>query len=196
MESFSWADREQIEKLKYKETCEHMLRVLSYENRNRKRTKGEIEYKAFLSRPLKFVSAKEMESVGKERSCVEENCELCNGDFARVVVTDEEIKNVGGDILKAIPIPITKEDSDEGVLSPPFYPYSLDDIPHLESSAPVKEQNSNHLATNESRSSRRRDHLYKLSAMKNNLLFIQKYNKGLINPSKDELRKMNSSNQR
>lgn len=73
------ADAERIEKERHREEVEKKLMELEYENRNKKKKKRsaeEIEYDAFIDRPISFAAATR-ESARKTSCPFGEDCELC-----------------------------------------------------------------------------------------------------------------------
>ena len=193
-ESRNYADRERIEKLEYREECEEKLRVHQYMHRSRKRTHFELEYDSLLLRPIKISKTATMSQKrkikGDECSVIKNDgiCSLCNGDYARIIVTDDEIhKARNGNILNALPLSIKEINRDQKILNPSFRELNniMDDISDDEDDNEKYHSSHNGRSNHKKlRSKNAQSEFLKIIEMKNKLCFVQRYNEGLLQTSK------------
>eukprot|EP00591_Stephanopyxis_turris_P001541 CAMPEP_0195511066 /NCGR_PEP_ID=MMETSP0794_2-20130614/3520_1 /TAXON_ID=515487 /ORGANISM="Stephanopyxis turris, Strain CCMP 815" /LENGTH=204 /DNA_ID=CAMNT_0040638609 /DNA_START=472 /DNA_END=1083 /DNA_ORIENTATION=- len=121
-ERASKSESERMETISFVAEREENLRLYEYENRSRKKTKEEIELLALYKRPIEFPK-----TTLPTSKCDSLNCKLCNGEFARVVITDLEIQNAGG-IEQVYPI----TDVNMSIANPLFSIVNVEEDCHLE----------------------------------------------------------------
>ena len=194
------SDSERLEKEKYKAKCEQNILVWKYENRGRQKSKAEIEETALTSRPIVYTQTRIRAEPGlSEKTCfLGDGCSLCNGEYAKCVVTESEIKRAEGDIMKVIPIPLNDLSGGE-ILSPTFRKIRHDSDFDEEESERNMLQNwkkgGNEVygmtrGRREERIKKAKERFLQLQEMKTSIDFIQKYNQGLIRPIRGNRKKI------
>jgi len=182
------ADSERLEKEKYKEKVEERLMLWRYQNRGKpKKTKAEKEEHALITRPIRFEQRKSQRLTGDNICRVGDDCPLCNGEYAKPIITDDEMKKANFDISKVIPLPLN-EDSKK-IMSPSYrelprgYEYESEDEP-ADTNGHEQEHNLTAREKNLTRSAQRwkkaSSEVHLLSEAKNSLEFIKRYNNGLL----------------
>jgi len=106
---------------------------------------------------------------------------LCNGEFARFIVTDKELKKANGNILDALPLEIDRINGDQDILNPRFRELSpsLDEISDDEELIDEDCNGKQNLRSNDIK-----NEFLKVNELIHNLNFAQRYNEGLLNTSK------------
>ncbi len=178
------AASEALEKMTYKDECELLLRKLEYENRCKRKTPEELETNEFIHRPFHIIPKAGSGSGSKTRrgGCkIGDSCSLCNGFYATSIVTSDEIDDVGGNILNALPI-ICGGQKRKEIPHLNFWRVSDQDIPDDRGEAEKEKGKS---MNRRSRGQGRINlnawmEYWKLMEMKNSLLFVKEYNQGLF----------------
>ena len=176
-------EREKHESSNYAE--EERLRLIreSYDKRNRKRTKADIMLDKFCTTPIVFARTRKAKSrttdaLRSKGQCQIDGCYLCKGDFAKVLLTDEEIQFAGGDFRKAIPV----VNNAVQIPNPAFTKLSssVDDD--------EDEDDDSTEGGNNSEDSKMLNEWVRLNKMKSQARFIERYNKSLLSPMKESSR--------
>ena len=172
------AESEKLEKFKFKEKIEEMNHFIRWQNRTKKKTITELETENIIfNRFIHFDNSKSRASASKDVKCKTENCELCDGSYAKWIITDEELQDAGNDIFKAVSSPIINSMTGKSdILLPTFRKLSSDeDLPNDNSvekkNEPKRYSSRNNDATTDTR---------KLLELKHCLEFCFLYNSGLI----------------
>eukprot|EP00590_Aulacoseira_subarctica_P003932 CAMPEP_0172421682 /NCGR_PEP_ID=MMETSP1064-20121228/7902_1 /TAXON_ID=202472 /ORGANISM="Aulacoseira subarctica , Strain CCAP 1002/5" /LENGTH=734 /DNA_ID=CAMNT_0013162203 /DNA_START=1170 /DNA_END=3374 /DNA_ORIENTATION=+ len=144
----------------------------AYVNRTAKRTEAEIMLEQFCATPIVMRAsvAKEKQKMNGIACCQIKDCRLCSGDFAKVVLTDEEMEAAGGDFRKAIPF-INKNSLQ--IPRPEVLPVS---------SLYVVEESDTDDICNSQAETELLNEWVRLNEMKFQAQFIQRYNNGLLEP--------------
>lgn len=172
------AAQEKLEKVNFKERYDENLRRLEYENRTRKRRKRdqrELDYEQLLRTPIYF------NEVGRETRHVQNkcsliDCNLCNGTYAKVVLSDTEEERIDGCL------PSSLLGKGKRLLNPSFRKIcGEDDIPsdvEIDLNA-KRRQNCDRMDTiNKKKIDDVISQSCKLKELKSCIEFIDKYNQG------------------
>jgi len=192
------AEFERIEKENYKADCKEKLLIQEYENRTKKRSSEEIEHDAFLLRGVKIAKKDGRKSRRKETCCVDpqSGCSLCDGTYARIVVTDKEIEFAGGDIHNALPLPVEGVEDSKVMVEKIYVPEFCEISPYFfeentlscEEPEPTSGEGCEKSETKLSRSEKRyadkydeqEEQIHNLSETFYTMQFIQRYNQGYL----------------
>ncbi len=175
------ADGERIEKQKFTEKADQLMMLYQYENRNRKRSREEVEFDKLCARPVFFCNETTRLMAREGKSCTDDQCQFCNDDNVQITERENE------DLAKGL---VSENQSHLQVLLPSFR--VVEDVFSLSAGADVVREDAS-MASAEMRSavSRRaistakrvkieEDKLLMLKDTKHCLEFIKKYNGGMI----------------
>jgi RNA polymerase subunit RPABC4/transcription elongation factor Spt4 len=201
-----YADGERIEKQKFVESSKLRLMQYEYENRSRKRSRNEVEAEKLCSKPVVFASGRGRNLPQERVLCNDEQCELCKNDsnYLQSVMLDAEMasfrkeKTSSQSLHPAVNLlnPSFREITDN---------YFAEAEHCFENKAKVaKSIGGKHEGNRKANNSRRdivtskrlrteEDKLFKMKRTQQSLLFVKKYNEGLItcawNENKNEKRR-------
>ena len=178
------ADAERIEKQRFTESQRLMAMQYEYENRNKKRTKDEIEAEKLCSKPIVFFSATGRHLPNEKNVCKIASCELCKNDsfYLRCILLDTEITTMKMNGQSAQSMPLTAN-------VPMPYIAKIDKNyfskaeEHFEDEAQEVEKRAKLSRRDVATSKRLRaeeDKLFKLRSNQRNLEFIDRYNAGAL----------------
>lgn len=171
-------EHEKNDKKKYEASIESDRLVHAYMNRNRKRTQDEIEFIALETKPLRFVSEAFWKSASTKH-CDDENCSLCGLTYAQTVLLDKEMKDTKNQ-TKSTDVFIN---SDMDVASPFYREISENEMLWIDNEN-LEEIKKRRNAIRASRSTKRNigkeEEELRLRELKNNLIFMKRYNEGLL----------------
>jgi hypothetical protein len=167
----------------YKYQCEDRQRVLDYQNRGKKKSFEEIELDEFICRPFHWQGTSRSANTRRSKCPIGPECELCNGWYARYILTDEEIIEGGGSVKQTIKF-LTEKCEKIKIPSKGFRSITDADLPDdVDDDEHVKGE-----LTSQCRRPRRNDkaELWKLMKLKNSLDFIKTFNSGTITSTKKQ----------
>lgn len=176
------ADGERIEKQKFTEKADQLMMLYQYENRNRKRSREEVEFDKLCARSVAFSTETTWPMTREGKSCTDDQCQFCKVD-------SEQLRHL---ILDSENEDRTKEQTPVEVLLPSYR--IVNDIFSLIADSGTKEGVSvDAVASAEIKSAKSRrdvstakrvkieeDKLLMLKNTKHCLEFIKKYNGGMI----------------
>jgi len=94
-------DSERIESERHRTDALNKFLIYNYENRNKKTKTLEIkEHNNFINRSIRYCPR-----MKPTKQCeMKDLCSLCNFDYARVVITTDELKMAGNDVHNVVPV--------------------------------------------------------------------------------------------
>lgn len=201
-----YADGERIEKQRFVESHKLRLMQYEYENRNRKRSRNEVEAEKLCSKPVVFASGKSRNLPQERVLCNDEQCELCKNDsnYLQSVMLDAEMPSFRKDNTSSQSLHPAVN-----LLNPSFREISENYFAEAEQifdnkAKVAKSIGGNHEGNRKVNNSRRdiatskrlrieEDKLFKMKRIQHSLMFVKKYNEGLIafawNENKNEKRR-------
>jgi hypothetical protein len=170
------AEGEALEKFMYKDKCEEHQRWLDYQSRTKKKSPEELELESLKTRPFLYVSSSG-KSVGTRRDKCPfgEGCELCNGWYATCIITNEEISEGDGNVVKAIENLKNEKRSSAFIPSRGFRRITEEDLPDDTSGDKKASESKERTRTR----GNGKAEMLRLVELKHSLDFIRDFNRGV-----------------
>lgn len=191
------ADGERIEKQKFTEKADELLMLYQYENRNRKRSRGEVEFDKLCAQSIIFSNEKTRLVARDWKSCPEDHCQICKEECMQVRqlnrgrVNDDRKTNLlsGNENPEKVLLPSYRIVDD--IFSVCAGDNSVKDDTTSLSSAEIRSAKGRRAVSTAKRIKTEEDKLLMLKNTQLCLEFIKKYNGGMIMNAWDGTRKEN-----
>ena len=172
-------EHERGEQEKYKQKVESEQLVEQYVNRNKKRTKEDQELSLLECRPIRYVSKNAWKNA-RCRKCDIKNCSLCGFVFAHLVLLPHGLRSA--QCREEETQLWTSESID--VQSPDFHEISEEELlwsnEKLDTSQNFGTRHETKLILSTTGSKKNNEEEMRLKTMKNDLIFLRRYNEGMM----------------